>query len=88
MWPQPLQKLINNLIFIAMKKITEYGKKKYMGLYTKSKPFKNPANSLGIGIGLSSFYGLTGGTCLCWGKGTRHVKLDSFIRYLTFFNFK
>jgi hypothetical protein len=51
-----------------MKKITESIKRKCIKLYTKSKLFRNLANSLGIGMGSSFFYGMTGGTCPCCGK--------------------
>ncbi len=51
-----------------MKIIPNFIKKKYVGLYTKSKLFRNFANSLGIGLGSSFFYGMTGGTCPCCGK--------------------
>jgi hypothetical protein len=52
-----------------MKIIPDMIKKKYIELYTKSKLFRNFTNSLGIGIGSSFFYGMTGGTCPCCGKG-------------------
>ncbi len=51
-----------------MKKIPDSIKKKYIELYTKSRLFRNFANSLGIGLGSSFFYGMTGGTCPCCGK--------------------
>jgi hypothetical protein len=52
-----------------MKKLIDSIKKKYLRLYTKSKLFRNLTNSLGIGLGSSFYYGMTGGTCPCCGKG-------------------
>jgi hypothetical protein len=51
-----------------MKTVRDSIKKKYVELYTKSKLFRNFTNSLGIGLGSSFFYGMTGGNCPCCGK--------------------
>jgi hypothetical protein len=51
-----------------MKIIPDFIKKKYIELYSKSRLFRNFTNSLGIGLGSSFYYGMTGGTCPCCGK--------------------
>jgi hypothetical protein len=64
-----------------MRRLRDSIKKKYVRLYTNSKLFRNLANSLGIGLGSSFFYGMTGGSCPCCGKnaGTCAVGIGTIV---------